>query len=894
MTMPDLLDVSHIPDLMFARPWMLWCLLIVPIVVFVPFLRGGRRALPDLFPALRTVILILMIVTLAGPLITHGARNVTTVFVMDRSVSVQAGSADAANRWVTDALASADVDDSAAVITFGAEPDLTVPAAPASSISGDWMDAAPERGYGEATDLASALTLARSIPVGEQRRIVLLSDGAENAGQAIEQADQAAIDGVPIDVVQLGGVDATDVRIDEITGPNALWHGDSLSVTASIGSGGGGIVSVQLIVDGTAMSTEEVTLDPGQTVYTVTAPALAVGFHRVELRVEAGADLDRISENNSGHLGVVVREQPSVLLVAPEGSDPARLRGALSVNGAQVTVIPPSQMPVRLSELSGYDSVVLDNVSAWDLSGEQQQAIVAHTRSGHGLVVVGGSASFGPGSYAGTDLEAALPVTVKVVDGQERPSVAVLIVMDKSGSMSYNPSQGSAAKIDLAKDGVVTAASALTTGDQIGVIAFNDEPVWALPMTKLTGQGDLARVEQAIAPLSADGGTELYPAMQVGYDSLRNVDADVRHIILLSDGKSRSGTRETYGRLVNDIGNDNITLSTVALGTDADLELLEYLSVEGNGRYHIANTPEEIPLVTFEEAQSAGSQSVLRGAFAPVQQQASPILNDIDVAAMPAVEGYNFAESRANAQVDLTSDRGDPLLVKWQLGLGRVVAWTADDGSDYASGWDTWAQYDQFWGNALRWTLPDPSTQAVTGSIGRDGSGATITLDAQVANGDEIDLTGSTFQVTMPNGERTDVSPAQVGPGLYEATLPSPAPGAYALTLAEGETPSISMPLTMAGSIQTSPEWLPAPQGGDLLQAIAGRTGGVVRSLDTPASDDLFAPRSGSQTGPGSVQPIWPFPLIVALALFVVDISLRMSERFGRRAIVDTASRGTR
>lgn len=892
VTFPDL------PELIFARPWVLWFLAAVPVLVMAPYVGGRRRPLPALFPALRAVILILMLVTLAGPLITHGARNVTTVFVMDRSMSVQPGSADAANRWVTEALASADVDDSAAVITFGAEPDLVVPATSASRIPGDWLTTTPDRGYGEATDLASALTLARSIPVGEQRRIVVLSDGAENIGQAIEQADQAAIDRVPIDVVPLGGVDATDVRIDQVTGPDALWQGDALSVTASIGSGGGGAASVQLIVDGAVVSTEEVLLDPGQTVYTVTSPSLGPGFHAVEVRVQAGGGLDKIAQNNSGHLGVMVREQPSVLLVAPEGSDPTRLRTALTANGAEVTTIVPLEIPVRLSELSGYDSIVLDNVPAWDISEDQQNALVLHTRSGHGLVVVGGSASYGPGSYAGTDLEAALPVTVKVVDGQQRPTVAVLIVMDKSGSMSYNPTQVRSAKIDLAKDGVVTAASALTTGDQIGVIAFNDEPVWAMPMTRLTGQGDLARVEQAIAPLSADGGTELYPALQVGYDSLRNVDADVRHIILLSDGKSRSGTRETYGKLVNDIGNDNITLSTVALGTDADLELLEFLSVEGNGRYHIANAPEEIPVVTFEEAQSVGSQSVLRGAFAPVQQQASPILNDIDVAAMPAVEGYNFAEGRANAQVDLTSDRGDPLLVKWQLGLGRVVAWTADDGSDYATGWAAWPQYDRFWGNALRWTLPDPSTQAVTSSIARDGSGATITLDGRVANGDGLDLNGSTLQVTMPNGDIVDTAPTQVGPGLYEVRLPDPVPGAYALSLETGvsQPSAAAAPTTvaMAGSIQTSPEWLPAPQGADLLRAIAGRTGGTVRSLDTPADDGLFAPRSSSLTGPGSVQPIWPYPLIVALALFVVDIFLRMSERYGRqRGVSDAAPRRT-
>ncbi|CAA9582846.1 MAG: hypothetical protein AVDCRST_MAG87-3582 [uncultured Thermomicrobiales bacterium] len=875
MTFPDL------PDLLFARPWILWFLAAIPVVVLAPYFRGRRRALPELFPALRTAILILLLLTLAGPLISHGAREMTTVFVVDRSMSVQPGSADAANRWVTEALATANAESSAAVVTFGAEPELTVPAMPASRIGNDWVTTAPERGYGEATDLASALTLARSIPVGEQRRIVVLSDGAENIGQAIEQADLAALDNVPIDVVPLGGVDATDVRIEQVTGPNALWQGDPLSVIATVGSGGGGTATVELLVDGAVVSRETVALDPGQTVHTVTAPALPAGFHRVEVRVGAGADLDRIAQNNAGHLGVVVREQPAVLLVAPDGSDPTRLREALSANGADLTQVPPSGIPVRLSELAGYDSIVLDNVSAWDLSEEQQLALVSHTRSGHGLVVVGGSASYGPGSYAGTELEAALPVTVKVVDGQQRPSVAVLIVMDKSGSMSYNPSQSSSAKIDLAKDGVVTAASALTAGDQIGVIAFNDEPLWALPMTALTGQGDLARVEQAISPVAADGGTELYPALQVAYDSLRNVDADVRHIILLSDGKSRSGSRETYGTLVNDIGNDDITLSTVALGTDADLELLEFLSVEGNGRYHVANTPEEIPAVTFQEAQSAGSQSVLRGAFTPVQQQASPILNNIDTAAMPPVEGYNFAEGRADAQVDLTSDRGDPLLVKWQLGLGRVVAWTADDGGDYATGWDAWPQYDQFWGNTLRWTLPDPGTRAVTGSIARDGAGATITLDAQTAGGDSLDLTGATLDVTSPDGTIASLSPAQVGPGLYEATLPSPAPGAYALSLAIPTDPPTQ--IRTAGAIQTSPEWLPAPEGDNLLQTLAGRTGGVVRSLDTPASADLFASRSNALAGPGSVEPVWPYPLIAALALFVLDIALRMSERYGRR-----------
>nr|MBA2246520.1 hypothetical protein [Chloroflexia bacterium] len=143
------------------------------------------------------------------------------------------------------------------------------------------------------------------------------------------------------------------------------------------------------------------------------------------------------------------------------------------------------------------------------------------------------------------------------------------------------------------------------------------------------------------------------------------------------------------------------------------------------------------------------------------------------------------------------------------------------------------------------------------------------------------DLTGAALEVTSPDGAITPLSPAQVGPGLYEATLPSPAPGAYALSLTTASDPPAM--IRTAGAIQTSPEWLPAPEGGDLLKTLAGRTGGVIRSLDTAPTADLFASRSSALAGPGSVEPVWYYPLIAALALFVIDIALRMSERYGRR-----------
>lgn len=862
-----------VPDIAFIRPGAWWLLLLVPLVVGGGMLIGKQRK-SRLLAGLRAATLVLLIVALTGPMLVRGAHDTTTVFVVDRSVSIQPGSAEAANDWVVDALSQAGPGDDAAIVTFGAEPALVVPPGPVDEIGEDWLDTASQ---GEATDLASALSLARSLPVGDNRRIVVLSDGEETVGAALEQADQAREDGVAIDVVPLSGIDTGDMRVERLGGPETAWQGEDIPLLLQIGAGGGGTATVELLLDGAVIATSEVALQPGSTIVQLSVPAPVPGFHAIEARVVGSSDIDRIASNNSGYLGVIVRDQPRVLLVAPVGSDPARLQQAFEAEGADVTVIAPADMPFRTTDLAGYDAVVLNNVPAWNLSTEQQSIIVSHTKAGNGLIVIGGSAAYGPGSYAGTPLEAAMPVTVKVVDGTQRPSVAVLIIMDKSGSMSYDPRAGSTSKIDLAKNGVVTAASALAPGDQLGVIAFNDEPIWALPMMTITGQGDLGKVEDSLAALSADGGTELYPALQVGYDHLRNVDADVRHIILLSDGKSRSGTRETYSRLVSDLGGDNITLSTVALGTDADLDLLQFLATTGGGRYHYANTPEEIPRITFQEAQNAGSQSVLRGTFGPVQRQASPILNGIDLGAMPAIDGYNFSEGRAEAQVDLVSDRGDPLLAKWQLGLGRVVAWTADDGSDYANEWATWDQYDQFWGSAMRWSLPDPSNQAITATMERTGTGARIEVDSQLSDGESVDLSGSAVELTAPDGSTYTVPLQAVQPGLYDGSIELSASGSYLLTIPDQDA-------AMASSLQVASEWLPTGEGVLLLTSLATRTNGNVLTLDEAPSSELFQNEDTGGRSPGDVRPVWGYPLALALVLFVVEIALRQMKQWSPEA----------
>jgi Ca-activated chloride channel family protein len=770
-------------DIAFARPEALWLLVLIPILALFTFvMRKGRRT-PRAVLGLRLLIVALLALTLAEPMMTQGAHAVSTVFVVDRSSSLTDSTQAQINTWIEDALNEAGVEDRAAVVSFGGSPELSGPAATTGELDSSW-DEVSETFDPNYTDLESALALARALPLGGSRRIVVVSDGAENIGSALNQAGQAAADRTPIDVLPVEGVGEGDLRVEAVAAPNTTWLGENVSLIASIATGSGGEGTVELLVDERVTSARDVTFPSGLSSYSFQVRDLAAGFHSLEVRVTGSSANDRFQENNTAPLAIVVREKPELLVVAQPGTDVGLLRGALERKGAVVSVTEPAEVPSRLSELGIYDAILLNNIPAAALTLDQMAGLQEATRSlGRGLIVIGGTSSYGPGNYAGTLLEDTMPVTVKVTEGKERQRVALLLILDKSGSMSYDP-LSTTPKIDMAKEAAKLAVGALSDGDQVGLLAFDDTQEWVFQMTTIEGQGTRDDLNAAIDGIKADGGTEIYPALSIGFDAIRSINADVRHVVLLSDGKSRSGTLASYEQLIADGIEDRVTLSTIAMGDDADTELMQTLAEQGNGRYRFAAKAEDIPQLTLQEAQSAGSQSVLRGAFHPIQSQPSPILTNFLPEELPVVEGYDYAQPKPEAQVVLTSERDDPILAKWQYGLGRVVAWTADDGSDFANGWPEWDRFDEFWAGMVRWALPDPENQPLQVSTKRDGREVVVTVDAIGEDGDYVDSAATSATITSPSGAVTENLPLfQVGPGQYQVRVLAPDPGAYRIDL---------------------------------------------------------------------------------------------------------------
>ena len=117
--------------------------------------------------------------------------------------------------------------------------------------------------------------------------------------------------------------------------------------------------------------------------------------------------------------------------------------------------------------------------------------------------MIGGPKSYGAGGYQKTPLEETLPVDMGVRDRQKQPDIALVVVIDQSGSMAachcntFNGGMGGGSgiggvrKVDIGKEAILRAAAAMTERDELGVVGFNEAAHWVVRTQPLGGIGDL-------------------------------------------------------------------------------------------------------------------------------------------------------------------------------------------------------------------------------------------------------------------------------------------------------------------------------------------------------------------------------------------------------------------
>ena len=857
------------------EPRVLIAAAVVIVLALAFWLQRGWRSAPLRAALLRTLAFVALALALAGPLIARPAPAGATVFVVDRSRSMGDDDARLLSEQIASALSSkadhepiglvAFAERAAVIYPVGALTATTSREAIASALT------ATDVGSRDYTDVTGALRLSESLPAAGGRRLILFSDGRQTIGQANDWAAGAAGRGIVIDALSPTSRRLpNDVRISDLRAPQSTWQGDDVEIEAVVAADTTGDVSVQLLVDGRATGRQTVKLSAGTTGATGTArfvlQPLTPGYHAIRVENTAQSS-DPIAENNLLTATVVVRNRPSVLIVEGTRGNGTSLRSSLLRTTFNVTVRDPAGLTERLSDLAAFDVIVLADVPATALSFDKQKALQEYVRSsGKGLVVTGGGQSFGKGGYEGSTLQETLPLQVKSRAEGKRPPAALLLIVDASGSM--DTPRGGPTRIDMAKSAAASAVRALSPGDEIAVLAFNDGNLWVQRLRKIGGPDDINAVVEQISRIKAEGVTEMYGALTAGIAELNKSQAGTKHIILLSDGEptTRFDPEEAARRATI----NNMTLSTIAIGQSADVSLMERLAKGGGGRYSFAQNPQDIPKLTLEETEQLAGKTIATGNFRAVQTAPSPILRGLDPAKLPTIGGYQITEVKPDAQAILQSGKGEPVLAQWQYGLGRVVAWTSDLNQELAPNWKDAEAFTPFWNQAVRWTLAaavSPSYRVTTTPDGRD---LLVSVDAFDANGQPVDLTQTTARLRTSDGQNVDLALPQSAPGRYEVRLAAPRAGAYSLELKQ--TRNGQAVTDTAGFNVPYPAELRGPTMGEsILGALADRTGGRVLA----DAGQIFS--RTVLTATPQFRAIWQPFAVLALLLFLLDTAIRLS-----------------
>jgi uncharacterized membrane protein len=736
---------------------------------------AGRRAWPgrraDRIALVgRGCALVVLAWALTQPTFARWLDRQNVFVLLDVSDSVSLAARETAFRWASEALGGMKPGDRAGLIAFGADPQLIEPLREKPSFS------RPEPLEGaRATNVARAIQLAlASMPRGEANRIVLLSDGRENASKAAVAARSAKDAGIPIYYSPVGLTFPQEVVVEQLLLPNEIKFGEPFHAKAVVNSVRETAGRLSLYRNGEFLGSQVVRLNAGKNVLTYRQSLETAGVHVYQALVEVEGDV--IDENNRAIGITVVRGKPQVLLVDKEPAQAQNLVSALRSQYIDVRLVGPEGLPTTAAALDKYDGVILSNVSSLKMTRQQMVLVRDYVRDqGGGLVMLGGEESFGLGGFYRTPIEEALPVTMEVKQKVEIPSLAVMLVIDRSGSMAMGMRDNDKVnKLEVAKEAAHLVVDLLDERNEIGVLSFDTEFVWHVPIKPARNK---QAVHREISAIKAGGGTDGYPAVREGYKALFDRDALLKHVIFLSDGQM---TRGDFSSLVRRMVKDKITVSSVAIGSDADVQLMADVSKWGRGRFYFTEETSAVPRIFTLETQLASKASLIEQPFrAILTGPHHEAIQDIDWTKSPPLGGYVATTVKSTADQVLMTHQEDPLLAAWRYGLGRAVAFTADAKAKWGILWLRWRDYNKFWAQVVRWTLRANTRSDTSVSVERRDGQAVVTVDGVDPRGEFINFLDGELGVVNPDKRQNVVELEQVAPGRYRGTFPAREEGVY-------------------------------------------------------------------------------------------------------------------
>jgi uncharacterized membrane protein len=904
--------------LVFNSPWYLLLLVLLPPMWWFSFrsLSGLGRWRRLFALVLRTLVLTLVVFALAEMQYQRTSDRLTVIYLLDQSLSIPEDRRAAMIRYTNASIREQRKDekhDRAGVIVFGKNAEVELPPVEFNLELTTRVESLLDP---EFSNLAGAMQRAMSMfPHDAAKRIVLVTDGNQNVGDVLEQARAIADAGVSIDVLPVPLERRSEVSVEKVALPVDVRRDQPFELRVVLnnavpeGAAEGRAVSGRVRVVRKAGERETTiaegpfTLEPGKHVIPFRETISQPDFYTYEAHFIAdNAADDPLQQNNTATAFTHVRGKGQVLLIE-DWETPGEfdyLVERLRNEGLEVVVQPSNRLFSSLPELQRYDAVVLANVprtsgentgTVSSFSDAQIQMLVRNTEElGCGLIMLGGSNSFGAGGWSNTELEKAMPVDFQIKSSEIVPIGALVLNMHASEIPQANYWQ----KVICQE-----AIQALGARDYAGLTYFTgqgDQWLWAQSQGGVVPVGpNRAIMLKQIDQMQIGDMPDFDPGMKRAAVAFAKLpDAATKHMIMISDGDPGDALPSTYAALKA----GNITVSTVAVGSHgpAGSQTLQKIAAQLGGKYYAVNNANALPKIFQREARRV-ARPLMYEPKPPVSPQVM-IKHEIVQGvpnALPPVSGFVLTSVKENSLVEVVLRSplpADPanstIMATWTYGLGKAVAFTTDSGQRWANNWTGWEDYDRFFSQMVRWSMR-PTGDTGNFSVATDVAGGKtrVIVTALDKDNEFVNYQALSGTVLGPNMESIPLDIQQTAPGRYVGEFESSAAGSYMIMV----TPGPGQAMIRTGiNIGYSQEFRDRETNLPLLESLAklpargGEPGKLLPPLtNVPEKDPqkalapFLAVDPFRRDLPKAVasQDIWHLLVLVGSCVFLADVFVR-------------------
>ena len=843
----------------FTDLWPL-ALLIVPILDAILRRRGLiRKSLADkLAIGLRLLAIVALILALGGPQLRSAVDAHAVYFLVDRSASARAALSEADLLERLNAWAEPQSNTRYGVIVFGKEAYVERPFRETLDMGELHTQVDPE-----GSDLAGALDLAlATFPNDATRTIVLLSDGQPTGEDVSTSLARARREGASIVSLPLSAP-RDELAIQGLQAPDEVATELPFSLRTIVYAGESAQARLLVYRDDSLIDESPVDLHAGLNVVERRDELSTSGAHAY--RVELVADGDVLAENNAYEQVVRATGEPRILIVRgpDEGEPSATLSRVLDEAGSAYTTVSLGEFAPSLAALLPYRAVVFENVPLRSITDRQQGVLERYVRDlGGGFWLIQGREAVQ--NFADREFEAILPVTYEGPEELRKPALGLVMVLDRSGSMGELAGRGQ--KIDLLKQAAMRAVGKLNNNDLVGVIGFDATHEWLVELGPVQGRRE--EILRSIEDLSPNGGTDAHPALGDAVDALQGADARVRHVLIFSDGKFVRERRD-FPTLFRNIEESPITASSIAIGNQADRELMWRLAEVGIGQKYSVSDARDLPEITLEELIRLQRARWIKG---PVPVRSGPFVGDLQQVspqAIPPVDGYVLTfekpSSRTALYVGPEDGPDDPLVSSWRYGLGEVAVLNTAFNETDAERWLRWPGLGNLMSDLLGQVYSESTLRPDNLDLRHElnGSTLTVTVDAQ-RDGQWLNDVRLDGRLASLGSEPRTLSFERIAPGRYRATLDDVTEGVHLLNVGSDELGRVQEAI----SVPYPEEYRRIGLNSEGLRHMAETTGGrYLESIDDLPS--LLAGRAYA------FQDIWSSLALASLILFLLDLVMR-------------------